>query len=93
VRERASEIAAGPQRREIDLKTRRVPPVAQVVARLEVAGPERFLPRIRGGVDVRGDGSAEAYVGRAQREVIEQRPGESPHEALARVLAERAAAG
>ena len=54
----------------------------QIVAlRAEIAGP-----RVHGGVDVRGDGSAEAFTGRLRRRLVEQRSGESPYEALRRVL-------
>jgi hypothetical protein len=57
-------------------------PVQQVVARIEIAGPNRR----RGGIDIRGDGSAEAFTGRLRREVIEQRGNESPYDALKRAL-------
>ena len=79
----ARELAAGADARpEGGTLIRRFEPVQQVVARVEVSGPGR----LRGGVDVRGDGSAEAWTGRARRSLVAQRPGESAYDALRRVL-------
>jgi hypothetical protein len=41
---------------------------------------------VRGGIDVRGDGSAEAFVGRITKTLVEAGPEESPVEALRRAL-------
>jgi uncharacterized protein YlxW (UPF0749 family) len=61
---------------------RELEPVQQVAVRGEVAGRG-----VRGGVDVRGDGSLEAYTGRWRRTLIAPEPGETAYEALRRALA------
>ena len=60
---------------------RDIDPVQQVVARGEVSGR-----RIRGGVDVRGDGSSEAFTGRLRRQLVIQQDGETSYTALRRAL-------
>ena len=61
---------------------RRLDPAQQVVARVELRGPKR----LRAGLDVRGEGSTEAFTGRLRRTLVEQRAGESAYDALRRAL-------
>ncbi len=56
-------------------------PMDLVAFRAEIAGKG-----VHAGVDVRGDGSAEAFTGRLQRRLVTQHPGEGPYDALRRVL-------
>jgi hypothetical protein len=61
---------------------RRLDPARIVVARLELSGPRG----LRAGVDVRGDGTSEAFTGRVRRRVLDQRDGESAFDALRRAV-------
>jgi hypothetical protein len=56
-----------------------------VIARLELTGPGR----LRAGLDVRGDGSSEAFTGRVRRRLVEQRGDESAYDALRRAIGGR----
>jgi hypothetical protein len=78
-RELAAEADARPEGGTL---IRRLEPVQIVVARLELSGPRG----LRAGVDVRGDGSSEAFTGRLRRSVLEQRDGESAYDALRRAV-------
>ena len=80
---RVAELDQGASRDEVRFFARRIEPSQQVVARLELAGPGGR----HGGVDLRGDGSAEAFSGRWRRRVIERGRRESATDALARTLA------
>lgn len=79
---RAQELAEAAPKQPVNVRYRRYEPVQQVFARIDLAGPERLMPSIRAGVDVRGDGSVEAFRGRIRREPIEPRRGETPYAAL-----------
>jgi hypothetical protein len=80
----AGELADGASARPAGgFLIRRLDPVQQVIGRIELAGPGR----LRAGVDVRGDGSSEAFTGRLRRTLVEQRARETAFDALRRVLA------
>jgi hypothetical protein len=78
-----ADVSEHADRRPVTVLSRDFAPVQQVVGRAELRGPGR----LRGGVDVRGDGSAEAWTGRWGKRLVEQRAGEDAGAALARVLA------
>jgi hypothetical protein len=74
-------LSAGPGRPAVELRIRTFTPQQQVAGRVELAGPG-----VRAGIDVRGDGASEAWTGRVRRSVIEQQDGETPYDALRRVV-------
>jgi hypothetical protein len=75
-------VAGEADRAPVRVLSREFTPVQQVVGRAELRGPRR----LRGGIDVRGDGSAEAWTGRWSKSLVEQQPGEDAGAALERVL-------
>lgn len=85
--ERAQSLSAASTREEVQFFSRRIEPSRQVAARLEISGPGGWRgPSVSGGVDLRGDGTAEAFTGRVRRTIVEQRRGESAAQALRRAL-------
>jgi hypothetical protein len=78
----ADRLDAAERRETRQVLSREYAPVEQVALRGEIAGPRG----LRGGVDVRGDGSAEAYTGRWRKRLVPARSGESAYEALARAM-------
>jgi hypothetical protein len=83
---RGRELAASPGSRPVDVKVKRFDVAQQVYARLELRGPERWLPSVRAGVDVRGDGSSQAFRGGWRRRLLEPGAGEDGFAALRRAL-------
>jgi hypothetical protein len=83
---RARELAEDAGGQAVDVKFRRFEPAEQVIARLELAGPERLIASVRAGVDVHGDGSTEAYLGHVKRDVVTPGKRETTYTALRRAL-------
>lgn len=90
---RARELAEDVSPHAIDVKVRRFEPADQIAARLELAGPERLMPSVRAGLDVHGDGSTEAYLGRVKREVVGRGRGEKSYRALRKAVTAAARKG
>jgi hypothetical protein len=84
-RTRAAAVAEG-RRGAIELRYRRYEPGEQVVARAELRGPGRWFPEIRAGFDLRGDGEVQAWTGGVKRALVTAEAGETPYQALRRVL-------
>ncbi len=78
--------AREPRRGPARAFSREIAPAAQVAVRAEVAGPQRVLATVHAGVDLRGDGSPEAWTGWVSKRVVQRRDGEDAVAALRRVL-------
>ena len=79
--------AAGTQRPRVErVLGREYEPVRQVAVRGELRGPRG----LRAGIDVRGDGSAEAYTGRLVRRLADVQHGEDAYQALRRIAGDQA---
>jgi hypothetical protein len=89
--ERMDELAPIARREAIQVFRRRYDAIRQVAVRAEITGPGGLLGGVRGGVDMRGDGSAEAYLGHFRRSLVELAPGETPYDGLRRALAQSSA--
>jgi hypothetical protein len=83
---RVDELVDSASENPAETKLRRNGPERQVVARLELSGPQRRLPSVHAGVDVHGDGSTAPYLGRVRRRAVEPDAGEGPVAAIRRAL-------
>jgi hypothetical protein len=86
---RLAELTPQVRREPVGVFKRRFDPVRQVVVRGEISGPGGLWSGVHGGVDLRGDGSAESYTGRMRRTLVQLAPGESPYDGLLRSLEQR----
>lgn len=84
--ERARDLAATTDVEPVDTRMRTFTPAEQVAHRIEISGPGRVLPSVRAGIDVRGDGSLEAFTGRTRRQLVEPAPPEDVFAALCRTV-------
>jgi hypothetical protein len=91
--QRMDELAPEARRQTAQVFKREFDPVRQVVARGEVVGPGGLFGAARGGIDLRGDGSAEAYTGRVRRSLVGLQPGETAYDGLRRALKGRDGGG
>jgi hypothetical protein len=83
--ERELRVAATRRRPRVErVLGREYEPIQQVAVRGELRGPGG----LRAGIDVRGDGSAEAFTGRVVRRLVASRDREDAWAALRRVVSE-----
>jgi hypothetical protein len=89
---RLDELEPSAHREDVHLLKRKIDASRLVSVRVELSGPGRIMPAFRGGIDLRGDGSMEAFTGRSRRTLIAQGKRESPTQALRRAAAKASAA-
>ena len=82
----ADEMADRADRTPVKSMFRDYEAIELVHGRIEVSIAQGAFKHRRGGIDVRRDGSIEAFVGRASRTVVEPTPGETIPQALKREL-------
>jgi hypothetical protein len=81
----ADEVSSRADGNSVDAMFKTFEPVERVYGRIEIAGERKCLvSRDRAGIDIRGDGSLEAFIGRTNREIVEPLPGETVVAALRR---------
>lgn len=79
---RLDDLARSERRGRERALSRTLEPVQLIAARGELRGPRG----VRAGVDLRGDGTTEAFTGRVRRQLVDRRAGETSYEALGRAL-------
>jgi hypothetical protein len=84
-----TKLADDTARHPTKTQLKRYTPDEQVVARLELAGPQKRFASVHAGVDIHGDGSTEAYVGRVRRKAVTPETGEDGVSALRKALLKR----
>ncbi len=82
---RLAELEPSAHREDVQLFKRKIDASRLVSVRFEISGPGRIVPAFRGGIDLRGDGSTEAFTGRSRRTLIAQGKRETATQALRRV--------
>jgi len=82
---RLAELEPTAHREDVQFFKRKIAASRLVSVRFEISGPRRILPAFRGGIDLRGDGSTEAFTGRSRRTLIAQGKRETATQALRRV--------
>ena len=81
-----AEAAARPPAKPVEMKVRVFEPADQVTMRAQVTGPQRWMPKVRCGMDVRGNGRLEPWIGGPARTEVSLGRKETAWQALRREL-------